>query len=408
MNILMISPDLNYPPIYGGRIRRYNLLKYLSRDNDITLLSFINSKEDLKNIEGIKEYCRAVETVQLGYNSGKDYWIARLRNYFLGRFFSYPHIVLHFYSREIKRRIKKILAENDYDLVLIEYWYMGQYADICGNIPKVLDEVDVEYIRYKRMYQIEKDPAKKSEFYSEWIRTKNYELKFIKKFDRVIAVTPKDKEVLEREIPSLNISIIPTCIDPNYIKPSEMPNNSKDLIFVGSYGHYPNVDGVLYFCRDIFPRILREVPEAHLYIVGPNTTKEILNMAGRNVTVTGFVKDIRPYISRSVSIVPLRVGSGIKRKIIEAMGLGSPVITTSIGAEGLEVIPGKHLLIEDTPEGFAKQTIELLRNKALRERLRGNALKLVREKYSWDKVIFELNTIFEEVVMSKKIGSERG
>ncbi len=402
MNVLMISPDLNYPPIYGGRIRRYNLLKYLSKDNDITLLSFINSKEDLKNIEGIKGYCEAVETVRLGSNLRKDYLIAKLRNYFLSRFFSYPPIVLHFYSREMKRRIKKLLAENDYDLVLIEYWYMGQYAEICGNIPKVLDEVDVEYIRRKRMYQVEKDPVKKSEFYSEWIRTKKYELKFIKKFDRIIAVTPKDKQILEREIPSLNISIIPTCIDSDYIKPSEIPNNLKDLIFVGSYGHYPNVDGVLYFCRDIFPRILKEVPETHLYIVGPYATKKILNLASKNITVTGLVKDIRPYISRSVSIVPLRVGSGIKGKIIEAMGLGSPVITTSIGAEGLKIIRGKHLLIEDMPEGFAKQTIELLKNKLLRERLRENGLKLVREKYTWDKVISELNTIFEEMVMSKK------
>lgn len=402
MKILMISPDLNYPPIYGGRIRRYYILKHLSKDNDVTLLAFINSKEDFKNIEGIKEYCKAIETVQRVSNSRKDYWFTRFRDAFLRRIAFYPENIISFYQTEMKKKIKDLISKNHYDLVLIEYWYMGQYAEICGNIPKVLDEVDVEYIRYKRMYQIEKNPVKKSEFYSGWIRTKKYELKFIKKFDRIIAVTPQDKQVLEREIPSLNISVIPTCVDPDYIKPSKMPNNSKDLIFIGSYGHYPNVDGVLYFCRDIFPRILREVPDAHLYIVGPYAPEEILNLVSRNVTVTGFIKDVRPYISRSISVVPLRIGSGIKGKIIEAMGLGSPVITTGIGAEGLEIIPGKHLIVEDTPERFAKQTVELLKNKYLRERLRENGLKLVREKYTWGNAISKLNVIFEEVVMTKK------
>lgn len=397
----MISPDLNYPPIYGGRIRRYYILKHLSKDNDITLLAFINSKEDFKNIEGIKEYCKAIETVQKVSSLRKDYWFTRFRNAFLRRIASYPENIISFYQTEMKKKIKDLISKNHYDLVLIEYWYMGQYAEICGNIPKVLDEVDVEYIRYKRMYQIEKDPVKKSEFYSGWIRTKKYELKFIKKFDRIIAVTTQDKQVLEREIPSLNISVIPTCVDPDYIKPSKMPNNSKDLIFIGSYGHYPNVDGILYFCRDIFPRILREVPDAHLYIVGPYAPEEILNLVGRNVTITGFIKDVRPYISRSISVVPLRIGSGIKGKIIEAMGLGSPVISTGIGAEGLEIIPGKHLIVEDTPKGFAKQTVELLKNKCLRERLRENGLKLVREKYTWGNAISKLNVIFEEVVMTK-------
>lgn len=399
MKILMISPDLNYPPIYGGRIRRYNLLKYLSRDNNITLLSFINSNEDLKNIEGIKKYCKDVETVQIGSYSRKDRWIARLRNHFLGNFFSYPPIVLHFCSREMKRRIKKLLTENDYDLVLIEYWYMGQYADFCKGMSKVLDEVDVEFVRWQQWAKIEEDSAKRQYALSLYRRVKRYETRVLKKFDKILTATLKDQEILKRYNPDLDIFVLPTCVDVSYFKPSGSDNDSKNLVFVGSMSAIFNADAILYFSKEIFPLILKKIPETHLYVVGLNPSQDIYNLANRNVTVTGSVEDVRPYVYKScVFVVPLRFGSGIKGKVLEAMALGRPVITTSIGAQGLSVVSDEHLIIEDDPKEFAVKTIVLLNNKLLRQKLIQNGLKLVNERYTWEKIIPQLNSIFYNLV----------
>ncbi len=404
MKILMISPNLIYPPTDGGRIRMYYLFKHLSINNDVTLLSFNYSEDNLKNIEKLKKYCEAVEIVQLEYSSQKD-WLTKLRNSFLNKFFGYPRIALYHYSKKMKRRIKQLINKNNYDVVLIEYWFMGQYAKFCDKrkfffknkkIIKILDELDIEHMREKRIAEIEKNSKKKIWFYFNhfgWKKTKEYELRFIKKFDRIITVSSKDKEILKKEIPNLDVVVIPICIYLDYIKPSkkyEKMDHLNNLVFVGSYYHHPNVDAILYFCRDIFPKILKQIPKTHLYIVGSNTTKEIFDLASENITVTGPVKDVRPYIYKGISIVPLRAGSGTRVKIIEAMGLGSPVITTSIGAEGLDVIPGKHLLIADNAEKFAEQTINLLRNRSLRNRLRKNSLELVQKKYSWNKKMCKL------------------
>lgn len=399
----MISPDLNYPPIYGGRIRRYNLLKYLSKDNDITLLSFINSKEELKNIEGIKKYCKAIETVQLGSYSKKDHWIARFRNAFLRRFAFYPEVILSFYSIDMKRKIKDLISKNNYDLVLIEYWYMGQYAGCCKNVVKVLDEVDVEFICWQQLAEIEEDIIKRKNVLSLYKRVKGYELKILKKFNKIIAVTSKDKDSLKKYSNRLNISVIPTCVDTSYFKPSTPHNNLERVVFVGALSAIFNSDAMLYFCREIFPLILEKVPDVHLYIVGLNPPQEIFDLVNKNVTVTGTVDDVRPYVwDASVFVAPLRFGSGIKGKILEAMALGKPVITTSVGAQGLSVISDEHLIIEDNPQKFATKTIELLSNKLLQQKLIKNGLKLVNEKYTWDKIIPELNKIFHELVCNRK------
>jgi len=399
----MISPDLNYPPIYGGRIRRYNLLKYLSKNNNITLLSFIKTKEDLRNIEGIKEYCNAVETVLISSNSVKDRLISKFRKAFLYRFFFYPEIVLSFYSKKMKKKIKELLSKSHYDLVLIEYWYMGQYVDSCKKFITVLDEVDVEFLRWQQLVEIEKDIAKRRYALSLYRRVKRYELKVVKKFDSILAVTSKDKDILIKYNRDLNISVIPPCVDTSYFKPATVQNNSKSLVFVGSMSAIFNSDAMLYFCREILPLILKKIPEVHLYIVGLNPPQEIINLADKNVTITGTVDDIRPYVYKaSVFVAPLRFGSGIKGKVLEAMALGRPVVTTSIGAQGLSVVSGKHLIIEDDHQKFAAKTIELLSNDDLRQKLIKNGLKLVNEKYTWDMIIPELNKILHELVVNKK------
>ena len=400
----MISPDLNYPPIYGGRIRRYNLLKYLSKDNDITLLSFVESDEDLKNIEGISNFCKNIETVKkLKPYSRKDFGIMRIRSAFLRRCSFYPPILLHYYSREMKRRIKKLLAEANYDLVLVEYWYMGQYAESCKGFITVLDEVDVEFIRWQQWAEIEKNINKRRYASFLYQQIKRYELSVLKKFDKILAVTSKDKDSLEKYNRRLNISVIPTGVDISYFKPSYVENNSKNIVFVGSMSAIFNEDAMLYFCEEIFPFILEKIPDVHLYIVGLNPPQKILDLANKNVTVTGSVEDVRPYVYKSsVFIAPLRFGSGIKGKILEAMALGIPLITTSIGTQGLNVISGEHLIVKDDPKKFAEKTIELLDNKLLRCKLIENALRLINEKYTWEKIIPELNKIFNELVYKRK------
>jgi glycosyltransferase involved in cell wall biosynthesis len=181
-------------------------------------------------------------------------------------------------------------------------------------------------------------------------------------------------------------------------RPLPHEDTSPSLLFIGNMGYPPCVDAVLYFCREIFPRIRRATGAAELWIVGRDPQPEVLQLNGNGVHVTGQVDDVIPYYRQSaVCVVPLRAGGGTRLKILEAMALGRPVVSTAIGCEGLEVIDGEHLLIADDPDQFAEKTVRLLTNRKLYDHISTNGRKLAETRYDWDNIAGRLMQVYAEM-----------
>jgi glycosyltransferase involved in cell wall biosynthesis len=216
-----------------------------------------------------------------------------------------------------------------------------------------------------------------------------------------VAVSEADKAALQRLVPGLNVTVVPNAVDVEYytsadIRPSPLPPRS--LIFTGKMDFRPNVDAVLWFCQEVLPLVRREMTDVSFYIVGQSPHRRVLRLADDPaVTVTGYVDDVRPYITgASVYVVPLRIGGGTRLKVLEAMAMSKPIVSTSLGCEGFEgLAPGRELSVADTPEEFAQQVIELLYDAPRRERLGQAAHRFVEERYDWRLIVPKLERAYE-------------
>jgi glycosyltransferase involved in cell wall biosynthesis len=227
----------------------------------------------------------------------------------------------------------------------------------------------------------------------------DWEIKTLKRFDKCLVVSNLDMRYLHSVCPELRISVIENGVD--VVQYAPLPKNSekKDLLFLGGLGYEPNSDAVLHFCSRILPLIRKEIPQCRFFIVGKNPSQDLRNLAdGESVSVTGYVDDPVPYYQRcDILVVPLRAGGGSRLKILESMALGRPVVSTSIGCEGLEVRNDQHLLIADPPQEFARQCVRLLTDNSLYDRMALQGRKLVEQKYSWDRISNNLQEVYSRL-----------
>jgi glycosyltransferase involved in cell wall biosynthesis len=228
---------------------------------------------------------------------------------------------------------------------------------------------------------------------------RKWEIQLIEKFDKCMTVSDKNKAIMQSINPNLDITVIENGVDIECYRPLPRNSHNQNFLFTGTMLYVANHDAVLYFYREIFPLIESRMPGCRFFIVGKGPREEIRNLARyNNVKVTGYVNDVVPYYEESdIFVVPLRAGGGTRLKILEAMALGRPVISTSLGCEGLDVVDGQHLLIADDPKLFAEKTIELIKDRVLYERLVQNARALVENRYSWAAIADQLLSFYSSV-----------
>jgi glycosyltransferase involved in cell wall biosynthesis len=279
-----------------------------------------------------------------------------------------------------------VLRYNDFKFIFCELFgiaeqYLGVVRQYSPGTSVIVDTFDVHFLRETR----EAATANDAGLLRKAQETKRRELAVYKQVDLVLTVTADDKQALLREDPQLNISVIPNI----HAIPTAVVSrgNRRDLLFVGGFSHTPNVDGVLYLCREILPIVRRRLPDTKLWVVGNAPPPEIVALASENVIVTGYVRHLVPYLeSALVSLAPLRFGSGMKGKIGEAMAWGIPVVTTTIGAEGMGLQDGVDALIADTPEDFARRITQLHEQPELWDSVAQNARRRVEREWSPDAV----------------------
>jgi len=338
--VLVVAPTLPKYDKNAGDLRLFRLLEILGERHDIVYLAFGETGEG-PNEE--KRYLASLEKLNV---------TAFVRDYSL----------------------VKVLRDNEFMAAIIEFYYTAEH-----HIPRIrmlqpkcrviVDTVDIHYRRAYSKYGVTKNP--KDLAIAE--KTKREETDLYRQADVIVAVTDEDAEVLSRDCPGLTVRILPTIHDPS---PAFEENGNRNLLFVGGFNHDPNVDAVLYFCERIFPQVRKSVPEVRLTVVGSNPPEQIRRLNSDCIRIAGFVPSLAPISSNSyISVAPLRFGAGMKGKVGEAMSGGLPVVTTSIGAQGMGLVHRHNAMICDTPAEFADSVVELIRNRKLYEEIRRNALE---------------------------------
>jgi glycosyltransferase involved in cell wall biosynthesis len=378
MNVLMVTCGLPYPPVTGTQLRDYHLLRQLSAYASVSLCSLLT--EDLApDLSELSKHCASIDTCPLS---------ARPRVSQLAKATRWPLACLPFHVPEMAQKIRSRITIDRIDVVQIEHSFLACYLDA---IPAgfggraVLDLHNVGELQYERIASLEHAPLRRLSFQVKSLLMRGWEPRVAARFAHTIAVSEEDRRYILAANPSLRVSVIENGVDAGVRKPASREFESDELIFVGVLGYPPNADAVVHFQRDILPLIRRERPDAHLTVIGRSAPPAVQALDGRaGITVAGFVDDLAPYYRRAkVAIVPLRAGGGSRLKILEAMAVGRPVVSTAIGCEGLAVVHGKHLLVGDTPAEFAGHVLRLLRDEPLQNELAGNARRLVEERYDW-------------------------
>lgn len=375
---LWMLPYYPYPAVSGGNVRIFNLIKYLSRYYDIDLISYYDKTILETDISALEEYCRRVIVVERKQYEGE-----------------LPHIFQYYTSPEMIGELESLLNEG-YDFIQIDFLTMAYYIFMLKEkirTPVFFTEHDVSSFYFEKCFHNRHLPEK--ERYDEWVRMQEVMGKIYPLFDAIFTVSYNDAVFLAQKIKNNRIFAAPTGTDCNFYGFKER-RETCDLVYVGHFLHYPNVDSVGFFLEEIFPLIRKKYPDIKFNIVGSEGDRVFKDIAGDNIIVSGTVPDIRDYLYNSgIFVAPIRLGIGIRGKILEAMAAGVPVISTSLGASGIKAESGKHLMIADTPKEFLEKIDIILNCEAIRGELVTNARRFVEDEYDWPKTVEKIVDIYE-------------
>jgi GT2 family glycosyltransferase/glycosyltransferase involved in cell wall biosynthesis len=392
LRILFICPYLP-SPLHGGGVRMLQMIRRLSEKHEVSVLSFSDNEEERRYIPELQKFCKEVRVIaRRPYLPGID-WLRRLP----------ANIAVDFGDPGMSHALREMLGDNNYDVVQCEYIQMAHQIPRLRREVIILTEHEVQHAAIFRLLKHERNYLNKLFIVLEWLKWLNAEINLCRKFDKIITLTQDDALALKRFDPSLPIEVIRTCTDIEYFYPVEAIEEPNTLIYTGNFRHSPNVDAALYLINEILPKVRQEIPDIRLYLVGAWHMPEVQESAQKNgVVVTGWVEDMRPYLSRaSLFVAPIRLGVGIRGKILEAWAMGKAVVATPIACAGLEAKHGEHLWVAEDTEGFVKGIIILLRDADLRRRLGRNGRRLVEEKYSWEVAVAKQIQVYMDVLKSK-------
>jgi len=392
MKILMLTPYLPYPLMSGGQTRSYNLIKNLSGKHEITLFSLIKNEEEKKYIPNLSKYCKKVRV----FNRSKSPWT--VRNILLTGFGPYPFLVIRNLAQEEKIAIKDELLKEKYDLIHAETFYVMPHIPKT-DVPILLVEQTIEYLVYKHYVEEQAPVLLRPLLWADVLKLRYWETYFWKQAKKVVAMSESDRNEMKKLVSGLAIDIVPNGIDINYFSGKEKSyGEEKRVLYVGNFTWLQNTEAVKILVQKVWPTIKKEVSNVKLWIVGTHMSQEIKNLKANDVEVSEGLEDIRDaYKEASVLVAPIKGPGGTRLKILEAMASALPVVTTSVGAEGLGVTAGKEALIEDNLSDLAKSAIRVLKNKDLAGSLGAFGKRFVEANYTWDKSAEKLDKIYKEV-----------
>jgi len=407
--LLFLTSELPYPPHSGMAIRMVNFLAGLKDRYRLHLLSLSSDADARENADALRGFCERVEVLPAPERTREQ----RLRSLLTSRL---PDMALRAYSLRLLRALQVLLANNPYEVVHVESIEMAPYAlaairrrpksrrprvSEAGAPRFIFDDLNAEYLLQKRVFETDLRSPRRwigaAYSFVQWRRLARYEREVCLAVDRVVAVSERDRDELLRLAPGADIQVVPNGIDAQHYL-SYSPSDDEraafhpggpNLVFTGKMDYRPNVDAMLWFCAEILPRVRAEMPDARLTIVGQRPSPAVLALGEQDgITVTGFVPDVRPYVAAAdVYVVPMRMGSGTRLKVLEAMVLGKALVSTTLGCEGYGLKPDEEIAVADDAEEFAERVVTLLRDPARRTGLGARAREFAVQRYDWSRIV---------------------
>ena len=399
MRVLLVSPFFPYPPSSGGRIRIFHLLRGLARRHDVTLLTAFNREEERGRVADLAAHCARVVAVPV-FERPRS-----VREHAAGLLSHAPYYRGITTSAAFRAEFDAIIARRQVEVVQIEMLHAAHFAVGLRGPMTVLDMHNVESVYARRLLHHLRPGLSQALLLTDALKLPRYERRVVTAFTHCLAVSDVDAAQLHRLAPRARISVIPNGVDPEEFAPSGESPEPDRLVFTASFTYAPNVDAMTFFCREVLPRVRAAVPRVRLSIVGQHPGPEIRALGGvPGVEVTGRVPDVRPYLARAaVVVVPLRLGSGTRLKILEAMAMEKPVVSTPVGAEGLAVRAGHDIELAQDPEAFAERTVALLRDPARRARLAAGARATVLAQYAWSSIVDRLDALYRAAAPGARV-----
>lgn len=409
MHILWLKTELLHPVDKGGKIRTYHMLKELKRQgHEITYLTLDDGTAGTDARERALEYCDRL--VRVPHRTVPKFSAGFYAELALNLASPLPYFMRKYRSEGMRSEILKLAPRERFDVLVCDFLQPSVNVPFEVDLPTVLFQHNVEAMIWKRHYEVQSNPLKKLYLRNQWRKSFRYERDACRRFDRVVAVSEEDRLRMERDYGLSGVLDVPTGVDTEFFRPRRAEAREPyNLVFTGSMDWLPNEDAIQYFTKEILPRVRQSVPGVSLTVVGRNPYPSLVELSRRDpsISVTGRVEDVRPYMERAAAyIVPIRIGGGTRLKIYEAMAMEKPIISTTIGAEGLPVREGEELLLADEADAFASAVVRVLEDEAFAQRLGARAAEVVRERFGWDKVSARFAEICEGAIQLRGSGKE--
>jgi sugar transferase (PEP-CTERM/EpsH1 system associated) len=402
MNILYLCHRFPYPPKRGGKIRPFNMIRHLTAaGHQVTVCSLTRSEAEAEEGKGIAPHCKAFEMGAVSEPVQFARMIVRLP-------VPTPSSMGYFYSAKLAARVKQLLAEQRWDLIFVHCSSVAQYVEHVTDVPKILDFGDMDSQKWLEYANYKPWPLSWGYTY-EGLKMLRAEKRLAKRFDLCTATTRAERETLDGYGTGAQTDWFPNGVDAGFFAPSDEPYEPETISFIGRMDYYPNQECMQRFCDEVWPLLRAERPQLKLLIVGADPSPEMRKLGDRpGVTVTGSVPDVRPFVSRSaVMVAPLAIARGTQNKILEAMAMGVPVVTSTIAAGGVDAVPGEHLLVADTPQQVAAAVLRLVGDAAERARFAAAGRARVLSHHDWNQSMVRLDAIIGRCVQSAPAWSAR-
>jgi polysaccharide biosynthesis protein PslH len=403
LSVLCVSQMPASPPRFGAQARVHGLMTELARRHDLTAAMLVDDEFDAEECRrAMRTYCRDVVLVRNPYGGdGLTKRLLQLRSMASTLSFERLRVTVP----ALQRAVDQLLCAKRFDIVNLEFPFLGQLdlrqAPPGEKLPSlVVDSHDIEHDLVRQFARAGGSLGRRLYFGANWRKLRREELGTYRDADGVYLCSAADERRLLDQVPGARTAVIPNAADVEYYqpRPTDPPPDGRTVVYFGLLSTIPNVDGVIHFVQDIWPRIAAANSEARCKIIGGRPPPSLLALAGPRVELTGFVPDLRPHLAAAAAVVvPLRLGGGTRLKIVEAMAMGKAIVSTTLGAEGIEAVAGRDLLVEDQPAAFADAVNRLLAQPGEAKRIGQSARQLAVERYAWSGAARTLEGFYRRI-----------
>jgi glycosyltransferase involved in cell wall biosynthesis len=404
LSILFVSQTPASPPRFGAQARVHGLMTELARRHDLTAVMLVDDAFDIEESRrAMQAYCAEVILVPNPYVlKGRAKRLMQLRSLASTQTFDRQQLAVP----AMQQSLNQVLRAKRFDLVNLEFTGLGnrqlRQAPPGERRPSlVVDSHNIDYDLARQYAQASHNLIRRLYAEANWRKLRREELRTYRDADGVYLCSAVDERRLLEEVPGIRTTVIPNAADVEYYQPraTHPPPDGRTVVFFGALSYLPNIDGVTYFLRDIWPRVAEANRDARCKMIGGQPPPSLLALAGPHIEFTGFVSDLRPHLATAAAVVvPLRLGGGTRLKIVEAMAMGKAIVSTTLGAEGIEAVPGRDILIEDEPAAFADAVNRLLTDPRLATRIGQSARQLVVERYAWSGAARALEDFYRRIL----------